>query len=160
MLFLQKKIKSNTFLKFFFYISIPVCVATLIIIASIFYFLNTNKNMLINNYNSLLSSIYTNNEIALKNIAQPISNLSDNNNFIQIVTGKTEDGNEIQKTQEKLKEIEKNNTFIDSISIIIRSDKKMSLHQTKPIICHHILNRLMYTTTIAIPIGMNIVSPA
>ena len=87
--------------------------------------------MLINNHTSFLSSIYTNNEVALKNISQPISNLSGNDNFIQVVTGKTDDINEILKTQNKIKEIEKNNTFIDSISVIIRSDKKTVITSDK-----------------------------
>lgn len=119
-----KKINTNTFVRFFFYISIPVCIAALIFIMYILYFINTNKTMLIDNYTSFLSNSHTNNEATLKNLAEPISNLSNNNTFIQVVTGKTENIDAISKTQYKLQEIEKNNTFIDSISVIIRSSEK------------------------------------
>ncbi len=116
-----KNTKNNTFLRFFSYVLIPVILMMVFLIINILYSTANYKKMLKDNYSSYLSHMYTNCEMALQNIAQPIPTLEDNSNFMDVVTGRTNDPNAINAVRDKLTEIKKNNDLIDSIFILDRS---------------------------------------
>lgn len=119
-----KKIKNSTFFKYFLYVSIPAILMIVFMILNIAYSASNYEKILKGNYSSYLSNLYTQSETALQSIAGPISALDGNSVFMSVATGKTSEPEAIEYVRSKLSELEKNNSIIDSIFVLNRSENK------------------------------------
>ena len=117
-----KKFKDNVFFKTYALILLPVFIIILFLMISTYSYNNNYMQLLMNSYLTKLESICSENETSLQNIATMIKILSDNDNFMSIVTSGESALRNTHDVSDILTQVKENNQLIDSICVYNRSE--------------------------------------
>ena len=117
-----KKFKDNVFFKTYALILLPVFIIILFLMISTYSYNNNYMQLLMNSYLTKLESICSENETSLQNIATMIKILSDNDNFMSIVTSGESALRNTHDVSDILTQVKQNNQLIDSICVYNRGE--------------------------------------